>query len=316
MKKPCPNPRGVPLDEIQAALAPTTLKPTREGDSLVVVNDNLTTRVDVETPANADADDAAISAIVTIKTQLPREFLIMAEKPGFVDMCNRMATLGAVTQENGQLYVGSRLTVYEGESAWNVHFGLILFTIISAANTVLGAMRRTLTKERPRNPEPSSWGLEDFNFVQSELSKLCVCTNGGLGLTAEFGLRSGALSAAAGHSNTALWQMMADQPHPEMGSGLFCLLNMPQTFEDKNRLASVLSELNRMEMQGNDLPPHFGAWCPGGLQNNPAYISFLPSPLHATHGIALNMSIWAMNRAQLADAMLQTIQLARSGKSY
>ena len=306
-QKPSPKPRGVPLDDLEAALAPTTLNATRKGDTLIVLNDNLTTRVEVGAPENPDAGDAVISAIVTIKTQLPSQLAALTGKPGLANMVNRMATLGAVTEENGQFYIGSRLTVYEDENAWDVQFGLILFTIIAAADTMLGAMRRTFSSEPPRKSEPSSWTEQDFNFAQEQLSRLCVCTLGGLGLTAEFGLRSGELSAAVGDRHTALWQMMADQPHPEMGSGLFCLLNMPQTFEDEKKLSSVLTELNRMEMKGHDLPPHFGAWCVGGRQNNPAYVAFLPNGLHSSRGIALNMSIWAMTRAQIADAMLRTM---------
>ena len=306
-QKPSPKPRGVPLDDLEAALAPTTLNATRKWDTLIVLNDNLTTRVEVGAPENPDAGDAVISAIVTIKTQLPSQLAALTGKPGLANMVNRMATLGAVTEENGQFYIGSRLTVYEDENAWDVQFGLILFTIIAAADTMLGAMRRTFSSEPPRKSEPSSWTEQDFNFAQEQLSRLCVCTLGGLGLTAEFGLRSGELSAAVGDRHTALWQMMADQPHPEMGSGLFCLLNMPQTFEDEKKLSSVLTELNRMEMKGHDLPPHFGAWCVGGRQNNPAYVTFLPNALHSSRGIALSMSIWAMTRAQIADAMLRTM---------
>lgn len=311
--RPPPNPRGVPLDDLEDALAPTTLKASRKGDSLVVVNDKLTTRVDVEAPENPDTGDAVISAIVTIKTQMPPEFAALARKPSFVNIINRMATLGAVTEDNGQFYIGSRLTVYEDENAWNVQLGLLLFTIISAADTILGGMRRSVSNEPPRKAEPSSWTEQDFEYAHSQLTRVCVCTLGGLGMTAEFGLRTGEVSAAVGHSKTALWQMMANQPHPEMGSGLFCILNMPQTFENETTLNNVLAELNRMEMQGNDLPPHFGAWCPGGRQNNPAYVSFLPNALHSTRGIALNMSIWALNRAQVADAMLQTMQLRSTG---
>ena len=66
----------------------------------------------------------------------------------------------------------------------------------------------------------------------------------------------------------------------------------------------MLGELNRMEMAPHDLPPHFGAWCRGNLQNNPAYVSFLPNAFHSVEGIALNASLWALNRAQWADAML------------
>ena len=73
------------------------------------------------------SDDARIAAIVTIKTELPPEFGSFVTKPGLVSLINHMATLGAVTQGNGRFFVGSRLTVYEGENAWSVQFGLVLF---------------------------------------------------------------------------------------------------------------------------------------------------------------------------------------------
>ena len=222
-------------------------------------------------------------------------------------MVNSMATLGAVTADKGKHFVGSRLTVYEGEDAWKVQFGLILFSVIAAADTIMGATQKMFTEAPPRESGPSAWTEGDFEFAKSYLSRVCVCTTGGLGLTAEFGIRAGEVSAAAGHHYTALWQMIADQPHPEIGSGLFCLLNMPHEISDKDKLDKLIAELNRLEMQGNDLPPHFGAWCRGRRDTNPAYVSFLPDALHGSDGIALNMSIWAMSRAQIADAMLRTM---------
>ena len=100
---------------------------------------------------------------------------------------------------------------------------------------------------------------------------------------------------------------MANQPHPELGAGLFCLLNMPHQVSNNEKLDRAIGELNRLEMQGHDLPPHFGAWCRGKGENTPAYVSFLPNALHSANGIALNMSFWAMSRAQIADAMLLTM---------
>jgi len=101
--------------------------------------------------------------------------------------------------------------------------------------------------------------------------------------------------------------MIADESHPEMGSGLFCLLDMPHEISDKDKLDKVIAELNRLEMQGNDLPPHFGAWCRGRRDSNPAHVSFLPNALHSSNGIALKMSIWGMGGAQIADDMLRAM---------
>jgi len=307
LKKPSASPRGVPLGNLEEALKPTTLKASRDGDALVVTHRHLITRVEVTAPETAETVDGTISAIVTIKTELPAEFSTFLSKPGLVSVINSMATLGAVTQEKGRHFVGSRLTVYEGEDAWNVQLGLMLFSVIVSADTIIGATRRTLTEKAPRTPEPSAWTEQDFEYARSCLSRVCVCTVGGLGLTAEFGLRAGEISAAAGDHYTALWQMLADQPHPELGGGLFCLLTMPYEIADKDKLDKVLGNLNSLEMQGNDLPPHFGAWCRGRRDTNPAYVSFLPNALHAASGIAIYMSISAMNRAATADDMLRTM---------
>ena len=62
-----------------------------------------------------------------------------------------------------------------------------------------------------------------------------------------------------------------------------------------------------MEMAPNDLPPHFGAWCQGHLDDNPAYVAFFPNVMHAIKGIALNASIWALHRAEWASAALASL---------
>jgi hypothetical protein len=305
-KKPNPSPRGVPLKDLEDALAPTTLKATRKGDALIVQHENLTTRVDVIAPENPDPDDGPISAVVSLKTTLPDEFARFLNRPGAISHINSMASLGAVTEEDGQFFIGSRLTVYEGEDAWNIQFPLVLFTIIGGADSILGAARRMLNNE-PSEIGESEWTETDFEVVESQLSNFCYCNGGETALTAEFGLKSDAVSGVLGHNETALWQIRGDQPHPDLGGGLFCLLQLPHQIEDEAKLHRVIDELNRMEMAPYDLPPHFGAWCQGKLGNNPAYVSFLPNYLHEATGIAVNVSIWAMHRAQWADAMLVTL---------
>ena len=304
-----PSPRGVPLGMLEEILGRSTRpRPSRKGDALIIKNERLTTTVEVVAPQNPEGNDATISAIVTVRTAFPKEMLAFGTTPGFMSIMNSLATLGAATEENGHIYIGSRLTVCEGEDAWDVHFPLLMLAAIAAADSMLGATRRVLTREPPTTPEPSFWTDDDFESVCASLSEISVCTTGGPGLTAEFGLRPGELSVIAGHRNTALWEMKTDQPHPDIGGGLFCILNLPHQFDGLDELDRAVLDLNRMEMAGNDLPPHFGAWCRGKMENNPAYVSFLPNDLHTiAEGIALHMSMWAMRRAHLADAMLQTM---------
>ncbi len=305
-KKAEPKPFGVALDELQMILSATNLTVKQDGNALVVKHPNMETRVEVSRPKDVESENGPIKAVVTIKTYLPKELAQIFSKPEATVSFNPMVTLGGLTVENGKVYIGSRLTIYEQEDAWNVHLPLLLFATIGNAESLLGAMRRTFSGEEA-NDSPSEWTEEDFEQAEGYLSRMSVCTTGGLGLTAEFGLRDGEISAAAGHHRTALWRMNADQPHPEMGGGLFCLLQLPHEVEDESRLNKILIQLNQMEMAPHDLPPHFGAWCVGNLGNNPAYVSFVPNSLHEVNGIAVNFSIWAFARSQWANAMLASL---------
>jgi hypothetical protein len=290
-----PKPLGVPLDDLEKAIRRTTLKATRNGNSLIVKNENLITRIDVVAPANRDCGDATIKGVVQIKTELPKEiagaFLTDLQ---LVSTINAMGTLGAVTVEENRCFIGSRLTIYEQENAWNVHFGLLLFTIIGAADSFLGSIRTLFANKEPSGGA-SAWTEEDLGLVESHLSQICVCTTSSRGLTAQFRLEN---------DDTALWRILADQPHPALGGGLFCLLELPHRIADESQIATVLNRLNRAEMTAGDQPPHFGAWCTGNLGKNPAYVAFYPNVMHAVEGIALNASIWALNRAEWADAVL------------
>jgi hypothetical protein len=177
--------------------------------------------------------------------------------------------------------------------------------VIAGSDSHLGAIQAMVGNREARGGE-SVWTVEDFDYVQSSLSKFCVCTGGGLGLTAEFGLRPGATTAMLDGPRTALWQLKAEQPHPDLGGGLLCLLHMPHSVA-RERLPGILQELNRREMAPRDQPPHFGAWCQGNSGNTLTYVSFLPNVMHGTAGIALNVSIWAFHRAHWADAYLASI---------
>jgi hypothetical protein len=306
-KKPDPRPLGVPLDDLKNAINQTNLKASRDRNSLIVRNANLITRVNVFPPASRECGDATINAVVQIKTELPKEIAAsLLGNPRLAGTINAMATLGALTLEGDRCFVGSRLTLYEQENAWNVHFGLLLFTVIGAADSFLGSLRTVFSGEQPLKGA-SSWTEQDLNFVKTHLSKICVCTTGGLGLTAEFSLNDGQVSAACGDHHTALWRILADQPHPALGGGLFCLLELPHRVADESRLDPILNQLNQREMAPDDLPPHFGSWCQGNLGNNPAYVAFFPNVMHAVGGIALNASIWALHRAEWANATLASL---------
>ena len=56
-----------------------------------------------------------------------------------------------------------------------------------------------------------------------------------------------------------------------------------------------------------DLPPHFDAWCPGTLGNNPAYVSARRNLRCAASVIAVHAALWATNGAMWANAMLASL---------
>jgi len=309
-KKRGPNPMGVSLGELFAILAKTSIKATLNENTLLARHDNYTVCLDVVPPDVRESENGPIRAVVRVVTVLPspvHEGLFEGQESSATTAFNRFAALGALYTHDNDVQIGSRLTIYEGEDAWkSLHLPLLVLTTVFGAEAILGGIRRTLMSEDAVGGD-SKWTSRDFEQVESYLSRVCACTTGELGLTVEFGLGDGAISAARGDHKTALFQMMADQPHPELGGGLFCLLQMPHQIRDKKRLDRICLQLNKMEMAADDLPPHFGAWCPGRLGDNPAYVTFLPNALHSVQGIAANVSFWAMNRAQWANAMLAAL---------
>lgn len=301
------SPLGVPLEDLLGLLQPTTIKAALQGNTLIAQHEHYTVRTEVVRPNEQGSD--RIQAVVRIECDLPQPVTEVIKTPLIIEM-NSFAALGAVCvtpDKQHEPYIGSRLTIFEveAEQVWrNLHLPLLLSTIIYGAEPILGAMRRIFANQGAAQYEASAWTGADMKQVENYMSQRCVCTTGKLGLTAEFGLAAGAVSGLAGHK-TALFQMMADQPHPDIGGGLFCLLQMPHELPDQERLQEVCVILNQMEMAAADLVPHFGAWCGGKAGNNPAYVSFLPNMLHKMiPGIGANAAIWAMARAKWANAAL------------
>lgn len=309
-QKANPSPLGVALGDLQAVLAPTTINAHLKGNALIAKHEHYTVTVEVVLPAVKESENGPIKAVVKVITELPGQFRTMfrGRESSMTAAFNALTALGALYKDGETVRIGSRLTIYEAEDAWEgLHLPLLASTTICSAEAILGAIRRTLSKEKPKSGI-SLWTEEEMAHVESYFSRLCVCSSGGLGFTAEFGLKEGPGSAVLGDKNTALFQLIADQPHPELGGGLLCLLQMPHPILDRDRLEIICSQMNLMEMAAHDLPPHFGAWCPGRAGNNIAYAMFLPNALHETApGIAVSLGFWAFHRAQWANAILASL---------
>ena len=301
-KKPDPNPLGVPLGELHSILQQTTLNSELKKNSLEVTYEKLKAVLTVEKPLISETPDTPIQAIVKVRTYLPKELRKLCSNPEFMNLANSMTTFAALTEDRSGIYLGSRLTIYEDETGWNVYFPLLLYSLITT-NEIFNHSLRILLGQDERSNGVSKWTDEDFDLTQSYLKNICVCTTGGLGFTAEFGIGPDSVAAIRG-DQTALWRMLANQAHPAMGGGLFCILELPFGFE-KEKLLKIINILNAAEMEANDLPPHFGAWSIGNRGDNPAYVSFLPNIMHSqAKNIQVNMSIWAHQRVQSAYTVL------------
>lgn len=299
----------LPLDAMARALESANMSVSQTADGLVSRQGKVTAHIAISQPEAGGEETGSIRAIVTIKSGLPAELGELLEKPGGLAAFGRYATLGALGLEDGVPVVGSRITLYEGEDALKIQIPLILGAALMSGQYLMESIHRLLAGKEATVPDASAWGRGDFDLVHQYLSGMSVCNADAGGLTAEFGLRRDSMSAITGDHHTALWRLFADQPHPDAGGGILCCLEMPHRAGDEDLLHGALVKLNAMEMAPLDLPPHFGAWCPGTLGDNPAYVSFLPNILHEVPGIAVNFSFWAFNRAQWADTMLPSLGL-------
>lgn len=302
-----PDPLGVPLDELHSALKEANVRGvSRRRDSVVVDHPNCLTWIRVQGPSDKELEATAIKAIVTVRSTLSSQLKPLFIDPVNLSALNRFATLGAITGDADGFFIGSRLTTYEEENAWAVYYPLLFFTALAGGPGLLGAMHRA-SMNLDREDSRSMWTKADFDLVGKHLSQICFCNHDSTGLTAEFSLGAENVSAMMGDRKTALWELRADQPHPDLGGGLFCLLQLPHQIPDLSVLGNILNHLNRLEMAPQDLPPHFGAWCVGRLGNNPAYQFFLPNGLQSVFGIAVNVSGWANIRAQWANKVLNSL---------
>jgi hypothetical protein len=69
-KKTDQNPLGVPLGDIQAMLAPTTIKTTLKGNVLTARHEQYTVRIEVVSPATRESENGLIRAVVCMTTDL------------------------------------------------------------------------------------------------------------------------------------------------------------------------------------------------------------------------------------------------------
>jgi hypothetical protein len=119
-----------------------------------------------------------------------------------------------------------------------------------------------------------------------------------------FGDHNGILLTTPFGEDLALVQLRTDQPHQDLGNGLFALLVLPFRFAaaEACEIASTLNHLEARYWTGSQAPPLIGAWSPtdGGCDEGIMQVAhgmFIPNLLYQI-GIAENIALQLIARAR------------------
>lgn len=108
---------------------------------------------------------------------------------------------------------------------------------------------------------------------------------------------------------STLLRVFVNQPHPDLGEGLTCLLFLPpHALALRPDLTPV--RLNTLEARLLDGPRRMGSWClfpggPGGEEVTPAYVAFAPSVLYGP-GALREVCFGMVLRAMWANQVFHT----------
>jgi len=313
------------LDTIQGVLEGTEWNASNQGTVLHLqhsTSPDLVGAVSVVPASIRETPIGTISDVIQVTTKLPPAISqFFKDDPKGVLLGNKVASTGALYAEDGEYYVGSRATIYEGEDVEVISLSVnfLVLAVCGGYESISQGLRILMGGEAPDHSAlgGSAWTSAEIEDTHSKLLNICVCTSDGAGITAEFPLAPGAMSAAVGDQNTALFQIHTDVPHPHWGPGLFCSVEFPYCHpdspvglgKDDGALIEALNHLNRLEMHQHDRPPHYGAWCVGMRKNNPAYVTFLVNQCHHYRGMSSvphNLAIWNFVRSKSADPFLRS----------
>lgn len=265
---------------------------TMEAGALVADHGPYCVRAEVLPPEGPQVPGREIEGVVRVTCGLPHDVAPHLADAATALQANRLASFGALALEGGEAVVGSRFTLHRAHDTWaELIEPLVLYSMISGAEPILGGLRRAAARTPGRGGE-SDWTAAELEQVAKRLGEVARCRVEPGVLHAEITLGE----------QVATLEMRTDRPHPEVGGGLFCLLQMPHATDD---VASVCAQLNEREFAAADLPPHIGAWTDGSFGINPAYVWFLPNALRDIPGIAINVGFWSYGRALWADAALR-----------
>lgn len=152
----------------------------------------------------------------------------------------------------------------------------------------------------------SSWSEEDFSQIGVTMSAIGMFATTGNGLTVEFPYTSdvpASMQAALGIPDvgmTALYEQRTDMPHPGYGSGLFCLLRLPDPADPATDPVTT-NLLNEDSYRSFTTTASWGAWCTN--ERGVCHVLFVPE-LFYRPGIADNFALYAAAHTRRAKAIL------------
>ena len=306
------NDSSVPLADIAAILRTVRGQVEESEGRISFPAGQTTTTLEVQPVHLQTTDGLEVSEIVIITTVVPERDVSFNEEQ--IVASNMYSALSALVRDekDNSLRMVNRLSAYKGDdAAWKLYAPVLAFaaalqgeTFAKSLGQVVGLSQESL--DIPEKDQPSPWCKDDFDAAVEPLARNGVFANAGeTGLTAEFPLEAGAVSASFGDS-TSLLTFKNDMPHPALGNGLFVKLALPMHISLEN-IYRIANDLNRVELESVDAVPFIGAWTVSpSSKTTLVYICFWPNFMYAP-GLILNLAFWMGHRSRHARAHVENL---------
>lgn len=98
-----------------------------------------------------------------------------------------------------------------------------------------------------------------------------------------------------------------DGGHQLYGQGLLAQIRFGDEIQTDD-LAEFVNDLNRWEMESDDLPPFFGSWCTDPDFAAPAYVMFIPA-MFASYVTPFSLLAWAWGRHEALKTLMNLEQM-------
>ena len=187
------NDLGIDLGEVGLPFFMTEGMDARfEKGVLLITHGPFVTSLRVIAPSGASAEgeqDNPAVAGVQVLTLLPRNMAEVFEKdPRMVNSFNGLAAGGAMARnEKGSFYVGSRVTLFSRQGAWQeVLMPLLRGAVLYGPSGMFSGAMAMMQEGAKPDEGVSAWGEDDFKQIASLIPEMCPHQYTQTMLTAEF----------------------------------------------------------------------------------------------------------------------------------